>query len=222
MPSNADQPGCPLCLTAGSQHFAHLPLLGRDVDYYRCHTCQLTFIAPQALPSSDEEKAHYALHQNDPADAGYRRFLARLAEPLMAVVPPGSEGLDFGCGPGPTLSKMFTEAGFPTHNFDPLYANDTSRLARQYDFVTCSEVVEHFHRPAESFAQLRTLLRPGGTLAIMTSWLRADDGFAQWHYRRDPTHVCFYKPATFEYLARQFGWSLALPAPNIALLGRPA
>ncbi len=229
MPSSAKHPDCPLCHTAGSQPFARLPLLEREADYFRCPTCQLTFIAREALPSREEEQAHYALHQNSPDDAGYRAFLARLAEPLIAQLSASAEagaaeitGLDFGCGPGPTLSKMLTEAGFPTLDFDPLYANDTHLLTQQYDFVTCSEVVEHFHHPAESFGKLRSLLRPSGTLAIMTGWLTDDAGFARWHYRRDPTHVCFYKPATFGYLAQQWGWQLSLPATNIALLRAPA
>jgi len=46
------------------------------------------------------------------ADPRYRRFLARLAEPLIAHLPKGARGLDFGCGPGPTLSLMLREAGF--------------------------------------------------------------------------------------------------------------
>lgn len=222
MPSNASNPDCPLCFTTGSQHFACLPLSEGDANYFRCPVCQLTFVGAESLPSREAEQAHYALHQNNPDDAGYRAFLARLAEPLMAVLPAGAEGLDFGCGPGPTLSRMLTEAGFPTADFDPLYVNNADLLTRQYDFITCSEVVEHFHSPANSFARLRSLLRPAGVLAIMTSWLMDDARFARWHYRRDPTHVCFYKPATFEYLARQWGWQLTLPAPNIALLCAPA
>jgi len=209
---------CPLCLTPGSQPFARLPLGAATVAYHRCPTCRLTFMAPAHHPAPEAERAHYALHENSPDDAGYRQFLMRLAGPLMALLPPGARGLDFGCGPGPTLSRMLNEQGFPCADYDPLYAADATLLSRRYDFVTCTEVVEHFHRPAQSFSQLRDLLRPGGTLAIMTSWLMTDEMFKHWHYRRDPTHVCFYKPATFQWLARHHGLTLALPATNIALL----
>ena len=217
----ADTPlPCPLCLTPGSQPFASLPLGTDVVAYQRCPVCRLTFMAPAHLPAPEAERAHYALHENNPDDPGYRQFLMRLAGPLMAVLPPGAQGLDFGCGPGPTLSRMLNELGFPCEDYDPLYAADAHLLSRQYDFVTCSEVVEHFHRPEEGFSRLGALLRPGGTLAIMTSWLMTDDMFTHWHYRRDPTHVCFYKPATFQWLAQRYGLTLTLPAPNIALLGR--
>jgi hypothetical protein len=91
-------------------------------------------------------------------------------------------------------------------------------LARRYHFITCSEVAEHFHDPAAEFARLAGLLQPGGTLAVMTRWLADGVDFARWHYRRDPTHVVFYRPATFRHLAQQHGWRCELPAPDVALL----
>ena len=40
----------------------------------------------------------------------------------------------------------------------------------------------------------------------MTCFQNADDRFATWHYRRDPTHVVFYREETFAWLAAHFGW----------------
>jgi hypothetical protein len=40
-------------------------------------------------------------------------------------------------------------------------------------------------------------------------------------YRRDPTHVVFYREATFRAIARRHDWSCEIPYPNVALLRKP-
>lgn len=195
---------CPLC-----QHHDCPPFAQADGrDYFRCPCCELTFLHPQQLPAPDTERAHYDLHENDPDDPGYRAFLDRLAVPLCERLKPGSQGLDFGCGPGPALARMLEERGHHMTVYDPVFAPEASALERQYDFVTCTEVVEHFHQPAKEFELLVGLIRPGGILAIMTSMLHDGIDFQKWHYRRDPTHVCFYRRHTFLWLARQHGLSV--------------
>ena len=192
-----------------------------DTDYHRCSQCMLIFQAPAQRPSQDEEKAQYDLHENDPQDPHYRRFLSRLAVPLLERLPPGASGLDYGCGPGPALVEMMREAGHDCQGYDPIYADHRRLLARRYDFITCTEVVEHFHQPEQEFQQLIALLAPGGWLGVMTSWPPPADQFAGWHYHRDPTHVCFYSPETFQWLASQFGLSLVLPDRNLVLMQKP-
>ncbi|MBS0543647.1 MAG: methyltransferase domain-containing protein, partial [Proteobacteria bacterium] len=83
-------------------------------------------------------------------------------------------------------------------------------------------VVEHFHHPAEEFARLDALLRPGGWLGIMTCFQTDDARFARWHYRRDPTHVVFYREATFRVIARRHGWVCEIPAKDVVLMCKPA
>lgn len=193
----------------------------RQRRYFRCADCQLIFADPASQLPPQQERAVYDQHQNHPGDAGYRRFLSRLAEPLMAKLMPGQQGLDFGCGPGPTLALMLTEAGFPCANYDPYYRPDAELLARRYDFVTCSEVVEHFCRPHDSWRQLAQLVRPGGWLAVMTKRASGSlDAFRRWHYKNDPTHVAFYAEATFAYLARQGGFSLEFAGADVVLMQR--
>ena len=192
---------CPLCQYHHCQTFAHAD--GRD--YFRCPSCELTFVHPDQLPAARAERAHYDLHENDPNDPGYRAFLDRLATPLCERLKPGSEGLDFGCGPGPALAQMLEQRHQRMAIYDPLFFPDDTVLAQQYDFVTCTEVVEHFHRPEKDFALLVSLIRPGGLLAIMTSLLHDEIDFRKWHYRRDPTHVCFYRQHTFGRIADKHG-----------------
>ncbi|MBL3558869.1 class I SAM-dependent methyltransferase [Marinobacter sp. JB05H06] len=163
------------------------------------------------------ERAVYDLHHNDPGDEGYRRFLSKLTGPLLERLETGAKGLDFGCGPGPALAVMLREAGLEVALYDPFYYPDTSTLAQQYDFITCTEVVEHLHSPAEIFRQLDRLLVPGGLLGVMTCFQTDDERFANWHYRRDPTHIVFYRQTTMQWLANAYGWLLEIPAKDVAI-----
>jgi hypothetical protein len=56
----------------------------------------------------------------------------------------------------------------------------------------------------------------------MTSFVPEDAAFARWHYRRDPTHVVFYRARTFETIARRHGWHCEIPCAHVALLRAPA
>ncbi len=175
-------------------------------------------MAPECRLSAEQERAIYQLHNNDPDDQGYRRFLARLADPLAERLHPGAQGLDFGCGPGPALARMLAERGHPVRLYDPFFQPDTTALSQTYDFVTCTEVVEHLSQPLAVFTQLDRLLKPGGWLGIMTCFQTDDARFDNWHYRRDPTHIVFYRERTFAWLADHFGWQLEIPRKDVVLL----
>jgi len=207
---------CPLC-DAGVEHFQTIGAR----TYFRCPICELRFLDPALRPGRAEERAHYLTHENDPDDPGYRRFLSRVSGPLLARLAPASRGLDHGCGPGPALAGMMREAGHEMAVYDPFFAPDTTPLRGSYDFVTCTETAEHFHDPAGEFKQLRRLVRPGGWLAVMTCFQTDDSRFAGWHYRQDPTHVVFYRAATFSFLANAWGWDIDIPEKDVVLLGRP-
>ncbi len=209
------QPTCPLC--GARSEFAH-----RDErrPYHRCRRCLLIFVPAAFHLSPEEERRRYDLHENDPGDPAYRAFLGRLAEPMMARLEAGAHGLDYGSGPGPTLSRLFSERGFPTVEYDPQYANDPTALEARYDFVACSETVEHFRHPARDFAQMAALLCPEGLLGIMTQPADGID-FARWHYLRDETHICFYSQVTFALIAERLDLALEHPAPAIFLLRAP-
>lgn len=191
-------------------------------DYFRCDTCAARILDPAQHPDPATERAQYMLHENDPDDPRYRRFLSTLADSLLARLPPGSRGLDYGCGPGPALAAMLRAAGHDVALYDPVFAPDPAPLADAYDFVTCTEVAEHFHAPEREFARLRGLVRPGGWLAVMTRFQTDDARFAGWQYRADPTHVVFYRDDTFRHLAAAWGWSCTIPVKDVALLQRPA
>jgi SAM-dependent methyltransferase len=205
---------CPLCSSQEILDF-HQDL---SREYLRCKNCRLTFVPREYHVSPSSEKAEYDLHENSPNDPGYRKFLGRLFEPMNARVSPGSTGLDFGSGPGPTLSVMFEEAGHNVSIYDPFYAPDEAPLKRQYDFVTASEVVEHFRNPAEDLQRLWSCVKPGGLLGIMTKQVLDQASFANWHYKNDPTHVSFFCLKTFEWLAAHWRAQLIALSDSAVLL----
>lgn len=208
---------CPVCTAAQPEVF--LSVGGQE--YFRCLSCQARFLAPQHRLSRKDEYAQYLHHENHADDPRYRRFLRKLADPLLERLSPASRGLDYGCGPGPALAEILREAGHNVALFDPFFAPDPAPLSSMYDFVTCTETAEHFHAPHAEFARLRGLVRPGGWLGLMTCFQTEDARFATWHYRMDPTHVVFYREATFRYLAQLWGWTCHVPVKDVVLMQRP-
>ena len=205
---------CPVCTTPDAAHY----LCVDGSDYFLCSSCRAIFVDPAALLSKEKEQERYLLHENNPDDPGYRRFLERLALPLLKEIPPASSGLDYGCGPTPLLAQIIREHGHRAVVYDPYFFPDASVLTERYDFITCSEAAEHFYAPAAEFERLSTMLKPGGILALMTSLWDDSVDFATWYYRKDPTHVVFYHEETFRFLADRLGFSCTFPAQNIILM----
>lgn len=208
---------CIVCRSAVLREFISID--GRD--YWRCGSCEASFLDPRQRPAREAERQHYLHHENDPGDPGYRRFLSKLSMPLLARLEAACRGLDYGCGPGPALAAMMSEAGHEMALYDPFFCPDPAPLALKYDFVTCTEVAEHFHRPADEFDRLDAMLCPGGWLALMTCFQTDDTRFADWHYRKDPTHVTFYREATFHKIAANRGWSCECPIKDVVLMRKP-
>jgi SAM-dependent methyltransferase len=206
---------CPLCESGEGEAF-----YSDDRDYYCCPNCRLVYVEPDQFLSAQAEKAHYDLHENSPDDPRYRRFLSRLFVPMSERLTPHSSGLDFGSGPGPTLSVMFAEAGHTMQLFDPFYAPDTTVFDRQFDFITASEVVEHLHHPRRELDRLWTCLKPGGHLGLMTKLVIDRQAFAGWHYKDDPTHVCFYSQQTCEWLAEHWQAQLTVADKDAVMFAK--
>jgi 2-polyprenyl-3-methyl-5-hydroxy-6-metoxy-1,4-benzoquinol methylase len=179
------------------------------------------FVPEQYFLSANDEKAFYDTHENNPDDPGYRRFLERLVSPLKRKLHPGSRGLDFGSGPGPTLSVMLEELGFPVNNYDIYYANDPAVLQEHYDFIVSTETIEHLHHPGSELQRLWSLLKPGGHFAVMTQFVQDKNHFANWRYKRDPTHVSFFSKQAFQWLAQHWQAPIEFAGNGVVLMTKP-
>jgi len=193
-------------------------------DYFECQSCSLVQVPKEQRLSLIEEKVEYDKHENNADDLGYRRFLFRMLDPMLEALTGRDKanllGLDFGSGPEPVLQRMFFERGVKQHIYDIFYAPDTSPLDvnSHYDFITTTEVVEHLHAPGFELERLWSLLTAGGVLGVMTKRVTSLEAFQQWHYKNDPTHVCFFSIATFEYLAQKWGAELSVISNDVVFL----
>lgn len=216
--SCSQPPYCPLCQATSVEEY------WSDIrrDYYQCNLCRLVFVPSWQHLSREQEKAHYDLHQNSPDDDRYRQFLSRLANPLMVDLEAGAKGLDFGSGPGPTLSVMLEEAGFSVNIYDIFYANNASVLQLEYSFITATEVVEHLALPGEVLECLWSKIKPGGYLGLMTKLVTNKDAFSRWHYKNDQTHICFFSRETFDYLCNRWSVIAEYPENDVILIRKLA
>ena len=174
--------------------------------YWKCVYCEAIFLDKEFYLSSNDEYKHYLTHNNDVNDPRYKKFLSNLMLPLIERMKLNSKGLDYGCGPGPALSLMLREKGYQMFNYDPFFHPKKSNLLKKYDFISCSETVEHFHNPFYEFTRFNELLNDGGIIGIMTNFHSKENIFENWYYIKDPTHVVFYSKNTFLIIAKMFKW----------------
>lgn len=176
-----------------------------ELDTFMCPECHLVFKNPETFNSTEKDIARYSTHNNDSTDQGYLDFLGRFVIPLKPFLPKKFDALDFGCGPGPTLSLLLQEVGGTVENYDPLFFPDAHLLIPEsYDVVTSTEVVEHFKLPRHDWKTLIDLVKDNGVIAIMTLFYSPEIDYKKWWYKNDHTHIVFYQQETFEYIAKEF------------------
>lgn len=175
------------------------------------------FSDPDSHLSQDEEFNRYELHNNDADDPRYRNFLKKLLQPVDKLIPANSTGLDFGSGPTPVMQMMLEEKGHRISIYDAFYASDETVFKKQYDFITASEVVEHLHHPMEELDRLWSCLSPDGVFGIMTALRYETIDIPDWYYMRDPTHVVFFSPLTFQWLAKRWGADLDFVGDSVVI-----
>jgi len=160
----------------------------------------------ESLPDWESEKEHYQTHQNGPEHPGYVQFLNQAITPALPFLKKDMRGIDYGCGPGPTLSILLEKEGLHCENYDPFFFPTIP--SQPVDFIFSTETVEHFFYPGRELAKIRDLLKPGGILTMMTETWQNRDEFQSWYYAKDFTHVSFYHAKTIDMICAKFGFIL--------------
>ena len=98
------------------------------------------------------------------------------------LIPKGSEVLTIGAGGGVNslLDKFSHENNFRVISFDVDEAKNPDILGdlctydfldRKFDFVVCSEVIEHLHSPHMGINNIHSVLKSGGKLILSTPFI---------------------------------------------------
>jgi len=201
--------GCPLC-GGGSVHPFH--------RYLSCDECGFVSLPEDLHPSRQEERARYELHENSLEDERYLHWLSETVNAVTPYLRPGDAGLDYCAGPVAAMGKLF--AGFRVAAYDPFFFPDEGVFREKFDFVVAHEVVEHFRKPEVEWEKMAALARPGGILAVRTEMLTDEVDFSRWHYRRDITHLGFYRRATMQWLAHRHGWQILYQVGAVTVFRR--
>ena len=195
-------PTCPLCNSTATL-FCEKP----KHLFYKCNTCDGIFRPKHTFLTAEEEKEHYEKHNNDVYDERYQIFVSPIVNAILQDFSPEAKGLDFGSGTGPVIAKMLTDKGYQVQNYDLFFANEPSLLKEKYDYVSCCEVMEHFHHPYKEFELLKSLLLRKGKLYCKTVVYNHQMPFENWYYKDDFTHVFIYQPKTLEWIKTEFHFS---------------
>lgn len=178
-----------------------------DQEFYHCKNCFGFFRPKHCYLSASEEKKRYELHNNDVNDERYQHFVSPITSAVLKECSPNDIGLDFGAGTGPVISKILTDNGYTISQYDPFFHNHPALLTKTYDYIVCCEVIEHFYDPHKEFGLLKRLLKPKGILYCMTHIYNPSIPFANWYYKKDPTHVFLYQKETFEWIKQRYDFS---------------
>ena len=162
---------------------------------------------PIFYPDINKEKNRYLEHKNDIYDERYQAFVRPLVDLIMSENENNSSGLDFGSGTGPVASYLLSKEGHKMSLFDIFFQNDPEVLEIKYDFILSCEVIEHFTSPSSEFEMLKKCMKPGARLYLNTHMIPSEVDLNNWYYAKDPTHIFFYRPQTFEYIKKTYGFS---------------
>ncbi len=173
---------------------------------------------PENYVSYEEEKERYKTHNNDVYDIRYQTFVSPIVQGVKDNYNSNHIGLDYGAGTGPVIAYLLEKEDYQVKLYDPYFHDYPKNLCQKYDYIICSEVIEHFHKPYAEFKALRAMLKAKGSIVCMTSLYDETINFETWHYKDDETHVFFYHRKALEWIKNEFAFSkLELEAKLIRL-----
>ncbi|WP_419764288.1 MAG: class I SAM-dependent methyltransferase [Arcobacter sp.] len=190
---------CPLCFNNAKLFY--------NKTHYKCECCSGVFKAKEFHLIGEDEKNIYEKHKNDSSDIRYQNFLSPITNSVLKDKPNNSIGLDFGCGKDSAIINVLKDNAYEIHGYDLFYLDDKGLLEQKYDYITSSEVIEHFQEPNKEFTLLKSLLKDDGSLYLMTDIYDEKIDFDKWYYKNDPTHIFMYQRKTFEWIKGEFGFS---------------
>ena len=202
----------------------------------RCRQCGLAFTSPRPAPEAiaGVYSEHYGPHQDRQAGgsrrrrSGWSRWMAVLRGRRQVAWQGDGRLLDFGCGAGSFLRKMY-EDGWSVTGLDasPAMVEQIRRrwglralagslphpelLPESLDVVTMWQSLEHVHQPLDVLREARRLLAPGGKLivAVPNNDSRPFRRFGvDWYGLDLPRHLTHFTPATLRGMVERAGFQV--------------
>jgi SAM-dependent methyltransferase len=236
-PAELEKTACPVCQSDAPQiaYDRFKPYL-----VVQCRTCSVYYLSPR--PLEEVALTHYLSNdyftdssfgytdyqsQEKSLRATFRRFLQIIKQADLH----GGALLDVGCGNG----YLLAEAGglFERRvgiEFDPRAATLAEKHAdhifrekvellppsEQFNCITVINVIEHIYQPIAFLNQLRTHLKPNGSLIVATpdmgSFWRRLLG-SNWPSFKIPGHILFFNRQNLANLFNRAGFPAAIPLP---------
>jgi len=194
---------CPLCLNRSS--FSQIN--GPDKRMFLCcDRCKLVFTTTSFMPSRKEVEKRSKQDKNGILNPVYLKLLAQGLESTLPFLSKGSRGLDYGCGQTPTLSDLLEQQDIRCENYDPLFF--TQLPEGPFDFIFAVDCFQHFFLPARELQEIKSLLKPGGHLIVITEKWTKPEVFSRWTYGKDQSNVTFYHTDTFRYISEKYKFTM--------------
>lgn len=174
-------------------------------DFFKCNLCNFIFRDPNKLLSTELEKQRYQKHSLDPSDQGHISFLQPTINYVLNNFSPNQMGLDYGCGQAKTLAKQLLLNQYKIATYDLFFDPNPAIFKTKYDYITCTEVIEHFKLPIPEFQKIFSILKPNSQLICQTNLFdETKINFDSWWYKNDPTHNSFYSTKNLKLIAEFF------------------
>lgn len=183
-------------------------------NYYFCDNCDYIFKNQDSILSLEEEKQRYTAHNNTIENLKYVEYFKDFVEQIIPYIN-GKVGLDYGSGHGNVLEYVMENFfDYDIDSYDKYFNYDIT-LKNKYDFVICTEVIEHIQNPIEFIKIIDSYLSSENEIVFKTQFRNmSEEEFYKWWYIRDDTHIGFYNMKTFEYIAKIFDYNIIFSDNN--------
>lgn len=226
---------CPLCENMDVQlKFKDVKVFNnnRVIIYtkkiYLCNNCHIMFSSlPKGIGTRkyyrDTSKEHSLTYEkiNPP-----KRLLTIRNIVLRLLKEKSFSIIDIGCGSGDHLNlysdRVEKYCIEPSETIHPILEKrgikilgdfiDNVHSRKQFDVITCLNVIEHVKNPDEFLYSIDSILKSGGLLIISTgdiNSLTAKIAGSRWAYFSYPEHCCFFsRKAIEDYLVDKYNYRL--------------